>query len=266
MQFPLAIITAITVSLFVIVGIIQAARKNIRVGCWGQILLFLAVVSATLGLSFANIDSTNLAVPTLITASTLALLIISSTVLFLLERVQSDFRRIMSRGLLGLTTGGILFVIFFAIPLVPQYIFPSPVPTPIVDALQDGTPTVEATPSTAVAQVVLDEPIIEPSITFTALPSETVTRTRRAFVPPTETPTPPAETVADECDALVSVNLNLRSEPNTDSDVIAVVPEDTFVSIEAKNPDGTWWQATYQGEIGWLAADFIELDPICLVE
>jgi hypothetical protein len=266
MEFPLSIVTAVTIALFIIVGIVQTIQKKVRVGCAGQIYLFIAVITATLSLSFASVEPGTLQISTLITASALAVLILSSAAIFLLERRQEEFKRIMSRGLLGLTTGGILFVIFFAIPMIPQFVLSQPTLTPIAQGLQSGSNLTEASTPSAGSQTVSDEATLSPSITYTAIATETPTRTRRAFVPPSQTPTPEAASVADECDAQITVNLNLRSEPNTDSVILGVIPEGTFVPLEAKNEDGTWWRGTFEGQSGWLFGELIELDPICLVE
>ena len=64
----------------------------------------------------------------------------------------------------------------------------------------------------------------------------------------------------------MTVNLNVRSEPDTDSDIVGIIPEGRFVPVLGRNSDGTWWRTEFEGEQGWIARDFIEPDPICLVD
>lgn len=53
--------------------------------------------------------------------------------------------------------------------------------------------------------------------------------------------------------------LNLRAEPNTDSDILLVIPEGTAVDVVEINEDFTWGRVAYNGEEGWISIDFAKL-------
>lgn len=49
-------------------------------------------------------------------------------------------------------------------------------------------------------------------------------------------------------------NLNLRREPNADSEVIAPIPAGTEVIVTSRTEDGNWLNVTYEEQDGWIAA------------
>ena len=52
-------------------------------------------------------------------------------------------------------------------------------------------------------------------------------------------------------------NLNMRSGPSTDYDVLAKVPASTGVTALGANEDGSWVVVNYNGQYGWLKAEFL---------
>jgi hypothetical protein len=53
--------------------------------------------------------------------------------------------------------------------------------------------------------------------------------------------------------------LNLRAEPNTDSDILLVIPEGTALNVVEINEDFTWGRVAYNGKEGWISIDFARL-------
>jgi len=53
--------------------------------------------------------------------------------------------------------------------------------------------------------------------------------------------------------------LNLREEPNTDSDILLVIPEGTALDVVEINEDFTWGRVAYNGKEGWISIDFARL-------
>jgi hypothetical protein len=122
-------------------------------------------------------------------------------------------------------------------------------PTPTATELFTETPTFTVTPSRT------------PTATRTEHPTETPSPTRERFSTSTPTLTP---TLPNPCLASVDFNLNLRTEPNADtSDVVAVIPFDTVVSVFGTNADRTWWYAQYEGQAGWVDGEFVSTTAAC---
>lgn len=262
----LALAASVTLTLFLVTGLIQAARKKTRVGCWSNFLLFIALVlSLASAILNALRDDPNPLVLQIIIGMAAALVVLG-IIIYLLERRSDQFARLYSRGLLGIGTGLAIAVGLGLALLVPSTIFPLPTSTPISAAVQgasDVNVTGNIVPTEQLDTTPTPEATYTPTQTYTPLPQPTSTRTRRAYVPPTITPTPEAETVSDDCDARVTVNLNVRAEPTTEAEIVAIVPEGTYVNILARNDEGTWWQTDYDGESGWVFGEFLELDLIC---
>lgn len=49
-------------------------------------------------------------------------------------------------------------------------------------------------------------------------------------------------------------NLNLRREPDPDSEVLAQIPSGTQVIVSSRTADETWLEVTFEGVEGWIAA------------
>lgn len=52
--------------------------------------------------------------------------------------------------------------------------------------------------------------------------------------------------------------LNLRSAPNTDSEVLAIIPDETVLELDGV--DGSWYLVTYNDLSGYVSGDYISLD------
>lgn len=54
-------------------------------------------------------------------------------------------------------------------------------------------------------------------------------------------------------------NLHLRRSDNDSAESLALLPGGTIVTVDAQNVDGTWLRATYNGTVGWVFAQYIQL-------
>lgn len=104
-------------------------------------------------------------------------------------------------------------------------------------------------------------------VTYTPMP----TSTNPPLPVPTETaavtPTPevtatepaPTEVAAPTSDAKVTVlgEMNIRSGPSTDYEVVGDAVAGEEFAITGKNEDGNWWQIDFRGESGWIYAPFV---------
>lgn len=258
--------------LFALISLIQAARKEAQAGCWStiSILLGFSLLIASFILSSLSENVVGLSLP--IVLGTLATLAVISLIVYVLERRSDEFKQLFSRGLLGLGTSILLTIAFWLIPMIPQQIFPLPTPTPIAQAIRNTSSSASAnanivpTDAQASQSTPTERATVASTTTYTPMPSPSPTRTRRAYVPPTLTVTPEATVVAEECDAQVTVNLNVRAEPDTDADIVAIIPEAQYIALYGRSDNGTWWLTEYEDEEGWVFGEYLTLDPICLTE
>lgn len=54
-------------------------------------------------------------------------------------------------------------------------------------------------------------------------------------------------------------NLHLREEPNTKSDILLVIPENTALDVVEIDEDFAWGRVAYDGKEGWISLDFAGL-------
>ena len=113
------------------------------------------------------------------------------------------------------------------------------------------TPTLEQ-PSTAMAVT----PTLEQ-------PSAAIAATSTLGQPSPNLPTPTTETSAEEGSVsavviLAEAGLNLRTGPDSASEVIGILPQNELVKVTGVSSDGNWWQvACPDGTVGncWISAD-----------
>jgi hypothetical protein len=56
----------------------------------------------------------------------------------------------------------------------------------------------------------------------------------------------------------------MRTLPDLEEgDVILTIPFESVFSVFAPNEDKTWWFGQYEGESGWISAEFIALTSAC---
>lgn len=90
----------------------------------------------------------------------------------------------------------------------------------------------------------------------TSAPAATVaTATPTETVAPTPTEEPPA---AEQSTGVTTDALNLRSAPDTESDILLVIPAGETVTLTGDASDG-FVAVDYQEESGWVSVDFLDL-------
>ena len=126
-------------------------------------------------------------------------------------------------------------------------------------ALVQNAPTGTPLPSLTPSPTATLSPT--PTATRTPFPTLSPTPTRERFVTPSPTATP---TLPNPCLATSLFNVNLRSAPDANtSQVVAVIPFDSTVTLYAPNPERTWWFGQYEGQEGWLNGEFIRVTRAC---
>jgi uncharacterized protein YraI len=78
---------------------------------------------------------------------------------------------------------------------------------------------------------------------------------REGDVFPTQLPTPTVPAVAGTVEALDAVNVRL--EPKLDAPRLGGLFLGETADVVAVSEDGQWWQIDYQGDLGWVAAEFV---------
>jgi hypothetical protein len=58
-----------------------------------------------------------------------------------------------------------------------------------------------------------------------------------------------------------TVRLLVRSEPNVESDAVALLLPSEIAQIMGRSADGLWWQINDSGTVGWVSAQFVTLSP-----
>jgi hypothetical protein len=183
-------------------------------------------------------------------------------VMWLKERHAEAFRADRSFGLLYAGVGLLILVSTLIVPTLPAQLNPPP-PTRFVIA----SPTITRTLAASRTPLVTATRTALPTLTFTptALPSLTFTPTPVPLVvsPTRGIPTASVTPTASPCTVTVRQNVNLRAEPSLSASRLATIPFNTELSVSAKSADGNWWRVTYEGQTGWVSAEFVNADPRC---
>ncbi|MFN8411302.1 MAG: SH3 domain-containing protein [Anaerolineales bacterium] len=101
------------------------------------------------------------------------------------------------------------------------------------------------------------QPILPTQIFFTS--TSTPPETQTPFF--TQVPLNPTATLPPT-DGTTTAQLNLRSEPATIGDTLAVVPAFAKIQIFGKEVNGAWYKIKYSGSLGWVTAAYVQIDSI----
>ncbi|MEM7028191.1 MAG: thermonuclease family protein [Chloroflexota bacterium] len=109
-----------------------------------------------------------------------------------------------------------------------------------------------ATDTTVPDQTVTPTPL--PSLTFTSTPLPEPTLTSTPAATATASPQPLA--------ASLEGNVNIRSGPSTNFDVVGELATDQSVEIIGQNETNDWWQVVVGNETGWVAASVTQVQNV----
>jgi hypothetical protein len=249
--------------LFILNGIIQAIRKNERIGFVQTLLAFLIVMLPLVALVMNNLDENPLAVIPSVALGLAIAVIVLSLIVVLLELRRPDKLK-QSRGLLGIGAGILVAVAAFSVPVIATYVLTVPAtPTPLVVASAgDAESTSEVDSTRAVTPTRTPTVTLTPTQTPTRRPRPTVTPVATRFVFVTRTPLP-TPTLPNPCLALANFNVNLRALPESDSEVLGTIPYSNTLTLFGRNDDSSWWYGEYEGQAGWVKGEFIAPSASC---
>ncbi len=260
---------------FVVNAVIQAAQRRHRLGRTGSVLALLALG----GPLFALVYSAGSAAPFVIANAVIALLL--GGVIFAVEFRATPRNLRYSMGLTGMLIGGMLLSFLLVTSIVAN---PASTNTENATVAVRGNLVLTAngqantgngssspvgntadTAHESVSELNLSEeptPISENTSVIEQPP-------RRETMPmPSPTPTrPPLQyevpTYAQElglepvCDVSTETNLNIRSGPGVNHDVLTSVIASTRLNVMGTNDGRDWLEVRYQGLKGWVSADFV---------
>jgi uncharacterized protein YgiM (DUF1202 family) len=115
------------------------------------------------------------------------------------------------------------------------------------------TPTLTTTPP-AEDETPVTTPTLPALATLMPLP------TREPFASPTATITP---TLPSPCLIVTVYNVNQRAQPDLDAELLATIPYDTAVTAFGRDSDASWWLVEYEGQAGWVSAEFVQAAAAC---
>jgi len=105
-----------------------------------------------------------------------------------------------------------------------------------------------------------------PTPTETSAPTETAFPTDTPLPPlPTETPTelPPTEMPAQKSVVMATdSNVNIRSGPSTDYEIVDTLSIGESLEIVGRNDDSSWWQVSTPSGLAWVAASVVAVSNI----
>ena len=107
-----------------------------------------------------------------------------------------------------------------------------------------------------------------PKATMPDTPTPTPLLFITATLPPTQTPVPSptlapptATEVVTPAEGQTTAQLNVRSAPSAEGDLLGSLPIGTKIQIVGKNPAGTWWLIAYPDSpngTGWVTAQYVQ--------
>jgi uncharacterized protein YraI len=59
--------------------------------------------------------------------------------------------------------------------------------------------------------------------------------------------------------AITTANVNMRTGPGTTNPIITTLPANAFVAITGRNADRSWYQVVFNGQQGWVSAQFLRV-------
>lgn len=135
--------------------------------------------------------------------------------------------------------------------------------TIFTESVPQETVPAETVPGTVEFVILEDAPETAPAIAGQPLPTSGKPKTRTIYVPEEQ-----AEATLIELNHqhvfmsvrfIVKTDLNLRLNPDFDSDILTVIPAGTSLNVVEVNEDFTWGRVSLDGAEGWIALDFAEL-------
>lgn len=277
---------------FILYAVVQTLRKHPYANVFGVLLAYLAVLIPVGVFAWGTARQTLPALLTFIVVISAAITLLFGLVLIVTELRRKPRKLGRSYGLLSIGVSVLIVVGLVATPTILSLI-----PNTSVSAASAaagnfaafgqggdtaGT-TVQATPNSfpaAPAGFALPAEATEEAATATLMPTNTPANTgesARHAVLPTITPSPAISSTptpfaslatatpsasAITCEMLTLYNLNLRAEPDAESELLRTIPYGTTITADGVDADG-WWHVRYGGQEGWVSGEYVSAAAAC---
>ncbi len=84
---------------------------------------------------------------------------------------------------------------------------------------------------------------------------------------PTHTQPPPSPSpTSAPIQGITTTQINVRAETNTASQSFGVIPAFSQIQIIGKEPTGNWFQILYENKIGWVRAEFVQVEAAAEIQ
>lgn len=80
------------------------------------------------------------------------------------------------------------------------------------------------------------------------------------------TPTPAAVQLAKAAKITADGGLNIRAEASTDADILGVAEDGSMLPLLLETPTDGWYQVEYEGQTGYISAEFATAQDVTLAE
>ncbi|MBZ0295533.1 MAG: SH3 domain-containing protein [Anaerolineae bacterium] len=200
-------------------------------------------------------------------------IVLVGIIIVLIERAKAKPGWNASQGVMTIGVGSLLLVSLLVGPFVTNFVTQT-VSGPVALAqTNDEVPDSVAPSPTATREAIVEStPTFVPMMTNTPAPDllteqETtvnpaldVLPTRYVYTTPVPTTVPALMTV---CQATVQSNLNLRSAPSVNGQLLLTIPASSVVPVESQNADGSWFYVRYNNQDGWVSVDYLIPNQDC---
>lgn len=241
---------------------VRVARRRARAGIFVVIIALLTSGLFCLSTSAAALMMWHDVRLTLAVLAAGAGSLVIGIVMWLKERRADEFHADRSFGLLYAGIGVFVVISTLILPTLPAQLNPPP-PTRFVIA----SPTITRTLAASQTPLVTATRTALPTLTFTSTPLPSLTHTPTP-VPLIVSPTRGIPTITftptmSPCTATVRQNVNLREAPALTATRLTTIPFNVVLPVSARSADGDWWRVTYEGQTGWVSAEFVNADSRC---
>lgn len=246
--------------LFILVAVIRTLRKVTKITFVELLLVFLSVLLPLAGIIQGSMSDQPDPLPIQF-GRLLGIALLPLGILIALLELRRPDKLNHSRGVYALGAGVLILMSTITVPLTStQVLLPAlATVTPINVAQIQTTPTQDGPTATATLTATTTS---TPTPTATRTPRPTGTATATPFVFVTSTP-PPTATLPQPCLALTRFNVNLRAAALEDAAIEATIPFDNTIALYGHSEDLVWWYGEYEGQQGWLKAEFLSLTSSC---
>lgn len=131
------------------------------------------------------------------------------------------------------------------------------------ESIPEETEIPEPSSGTVEFVILEDAPETAPAFAGQSLPTSGKPKTRTIYVPEEQAEATLIELknqkIFMSIRFIIKTDLNLRQNPDFDSDILTIIPAGTSLNVVEVNENFTWGRVSFDGADGWIALNFAEL-------